>query len=317
VKPKTQNPLVSIIIPTYNRAHLIGETLDSVLAQTYTNWECIVVDDGSKDGTDEVIERYVAKDTRFKYYHRPADRLKGANACRNIGLENCTGSYVVFFDSDDLMTPDHLEVKVTGMIEYNCDYVITKTAFINNEKEIGTNNYRFDIYSITPYNYVTQAINWLTYDICLLRVIAVKIRFNENLQSGQEYNYFSKLVHLTVNAHFLDCVVTLRRIHNQSIRNLLDTSTKRLNASFKARWLTFIDIKKIADKRTRLALLNKCILIVHQRKNIPEHQQIKFIKAVFDEYNWRGFYFLIMLISLKITGKGYIFYQKLTLKAFK
>ena len=72
-----KEPLVSVIIPTYNRAHLIGETLDSVLAQTYQNWECIIVDDGSSDDTDEVIGEYVKKDNRFKYYHRPDEHLPG------------------------------------------------------------------------------------------------------------------------------------------------------------------------------------------------------------------------------------------------
>lgn len=82
-----QNPLVSIIIPTFNRAHLIGETLDSVLAQTYPNWECIVVDDGSTDNTDEVMAEYMARDARFQYHHRPEDRLPGGNAARNYGVE--------------------------------------------------------------------------------------------------------------------------------------------------------------------------------------------------------------------------------------
>lgn len=80
-------PLVSIIIPTYNRAHLIGETLDSVMAQTYTNWECIVVDDGSTDNTAELLVVYCNKDNRFQYHHRPKDRPKGANAYRNYGID--------------------------------------------------------------------------------------------------------------------------------------------------------------------------------------------------------------------------------------
>ena len=81
------NPLVSIIIPTYNRAHFIGETLESVLAQTYHNWECIVIDDGSTDYTDELMEFYCEKDSRIQYYHRPSHKPKGANACRNYGFE--------------------------------------------------------------------------------------------------------------------------------------------------------------------------------------------------------------------------------------
>jgi len=106
------NPLVSIIIPTFNRAHLIGETLDSIMAQTYTNWECIIVDDGSTDGTDKVMAEYIAKDPRFQYHHRPKDRLPGGNAARNYGFEVSKGEYVNWFDSDDIMLPSKLKVKI-------------------------------------------------------------------------------------------------------------------------------------------------------------------------------------------------------------
>ena len=68
-KNMIKSPLISIIIPTYNRAHIIGETLDSIIAQTYTNWECIVVDDGSSDNTAEVMAKYIVKDSRFRYYN--------------------------------------------------------------------------------------------------------------------------------------------------------------------------------------------------------------------------------------------------------
>ena len=96
------NPLVSIIIPTYNRAHFIGETLESVIAQTYENWECIVVDDGSTDYTDELMEYYCKKDTRIQYHHRPDIKPRGANACRNYGFGVSKGEYINWFDSDDL-----------------------------------------------------------------------------------------------------------------------------------------------------------------------------------------------------------------------
>ena len=103
------NQLVSIIIPTYNRAHLIGETLDSILAQTYTNWECIIIDDGSSDDTLEVIDNYIKKDNRFQYYRRPVERSKGPNVCRNFGYELSKGEYINWFDSDDVMLPTFLE----------------------------------------------------------------------------------------------------------------------------------------------------------------------------------------------------------------
>lgn len=96
-------PLISIIIPTYNRAYLISETLDSILAQTYTNWECIVVDDGSTDITEELALDYVRLDARFQFIKRSKDLPKGGNVCRNTGLNNAKGDYVIFLDSDDIL----------------------------------------------------------------------------------------------------------------------------------------------------------------------------------------------------------------------
>lgn len=104
--------LASIIVPTYNRAHLIAETLDSILAQTYPNWECIIVDDGSTDDTEGLIAEYLKKDNRFQYHHRPVWRIKGANACRNFGIELSKGDYIVLLDSDDLLANNCLENRI-------------------------------------------------------------------------------------------------------------------------------------------------------------------------------------------------------------
>lgn len=108
----TTQPLVSIIIPTYNRAHLIGETLDSVLEQTYQNWECIVVDDGSTDTTEEVLKLYMVNDTRFQYHKRPEHLLGGGNAARNFGFEQANGEYVQWFDDDDIMLEDYIKARI-------------------------------------------------------------------------------------------------------------------------------------------------------------------------------------------------------------
>lgn len=105
--------LVSIIIPTFNRAYLIAETLNSIINQTYTNWECLIIDDGSTDGTADLIAAYIDKDKRFQYHQRSADKVKGANACRNFGFELSNGIYIKWFDSDDIMHPDFLEKQVT------------------------------------------------------------------------------------------------------------------------------------------------------------------------------------------------------------
>lgn len=104
--------LVSIVIPTFNRSHLIGETLESILNQTFQNWECLIVDDGSIDYTKELMEFYCEKDSRISFIPRPSECSSGANACRNHGYRVSKGEYVKWFDSDDLLMPDALEVQV-------------------------------------------------------------------------------------------------------------------------------------------------------------------------------------------------------------
>ena len=222
----TSKPLISIIIPTYNRADLIGETLDSIVAQTYTHWEALIIDDGSTDTTDAVLERYTQKDSRLRYLERPAHRPKGGNVCRNIGLEEAKGDYIVFFDSDDLMTPNHLQVKVEGMQQHKADFVITKTKNLTEGKPLPKHYYAFDEHAITPHNYIVQNINWLTLDVCVKKELATSIRFNERLQSGQEFNYFSKLISKSDNAVFLAREVSLRRLHSDSIRSKLKNRNK-------------------------------------------------------------------------------------------
>jgi glycosyltransferase involved in cell wall biosynthesis len=107
--------MISIIIPMYNRATLVGETLDSVFAQTYQDWECLVVDDGSTDNSVEVVQKYVDNDSRFKLLIRPDDRIKGAPTCRNIGWENSNGEIIIFFDSDDVIDSQYFETVVMLM----------------------------------------------------------------------------------------------------------------------------------------------------------------------------------------------------------
>lgn len=130
-------PIVSIIIPVYNRANLIVETLDSILAQTYNDWECIIVDDGSIDNTIEVVDNYVQKDFRFKFFKRPNTKPKGPSSCRNYAIDKALGNYVVFLDSDDLLASKCLENRMLFVKENpNKDFWIFMMAtFKDNIKE--------------------------------------------------------------------------------------------------------------------------------------------------------------------------------------
>ncbi len=110
-------PSISFIIPTYNRATIISRTLDSVLAQTFMDWECLVVDDFSTDNTKEIVDSYCTKDTRFQYFVN--EGKKGAQGARNTGVKYAQGEWIQFFDSDDIMHADLLESMFCTMREDN------------------------------------------------------------------------------------------------------------------------------------------------------------------------------------------------------
>ncbi|TDU34407.1 glycosyltransferase involved in cell wall biosynthesis [Gelidibacter sediminis] len=127
----TNSSLVSIIIPTFNRAKYVGEALESIIAQTYTNWECIVVDDGSTDDTAEIMSTFCVNDPRIIFYKRPNDYPKGVNGARNFGLHKSKGVYIAFCDDDDFWLFDKLEKQIpifqahpeVGLVTGNIEFV--------------------------------------------------------------------------------------------------------------------------------------------------------------------------------------------------
>lgn len=123
------DPLVSIIIPLFNRAKLITETIDSLIKQTYDNWEAVIVDDGSTDGSIEIVSKISFKDNRVRLLKR--NRLpKGAPTCRNMGVQNARGNFIIFLDSDDLLTPTAIEKRVNICKNYpDLDFVVFQGAF--------------------------------------------------------------------------------------------------------------------------------------------------------------------------------------------
>lgn len=128
--------LVSIIMPNWNYAALIYETIKSVLAQTYQNWELLIQDDCSTDNPDVVVAPYAEADARIKFERN--DRNSGAAVTRNNALRRAQGKWVAFLDSDDLWEPTKLEKQLRFMVENGYHFSYTAYQEINNEgKETG------------------------------------------------------------------------------------------------------------------------------------------------------------------------------------
>lgn len=108
------NALVSIVIPTYNRAHTIQKAIDSLLTQTWQDFEIIIIDDGSEDNTLQIIDDIREKDPRIRYFRQT--HRKGANAARNRGVREAKGKYIAFQDSDDQWLPNKLSVQMDAIL---------------------------------------------------------------------------------------------------------------------------------------------------------------------------------------------------------
>lgn len=105
---------VSIIVPSYNQAQYLDECLQSVLNQSYSNWECIIVNDGSPDDTEQIAIKWTTKDKRFKYYNKVNE---GVSSARNFGIEKSIGEFILPLDADDKISTDYIDLSIAAFQE--------------------------------------------------------------------------------------------------------------------------------------------------------------------------------------------------------
>jgi glycosyltransferase involved in cell wall biosynthesis len=197
-----EQPLVSVIIPSYNRANLISIPLKSVINQSYTNIEILVIDDGSIDNTEEVVK--AIGDSRIRYIRQPTNR--GGAATRNTGIEMAQGEYVAFLDSDDAWVPDKLELQLAAI--QKCPYpekVVSYTQVFYSESGITESTYHaFDekfflpkkgketTEAVADYLYCNQG-KMLTSTLMLHRLLALNTRFRDGLKKHQDHDFALRL----------------------------------------------------------------------------------------------------------------------------
>ncbi len=140
--------LVSIITPTYNCAKFIARTIDSVQAQTYQNWEMIIVDDRSQDNTREIVEEYMKNDPRIQYHLLEVN--SGAAVARTTAMQLAKGVYMAFLDSDDIWMPDKLERQITWMNDNG--YAFSCTSYEQIDEDDNLLNRTIKTIKKTDYN---------------------------------------------------------------------------------------------------------------------------------------------------------------------
>jgi len=126
-------PKISVIVPIYNVKDYLVETIISLQRQTFTDFECLLIDDGSTDGSAEVCDEVTEKDLRFKVFHKENG---GQNTARNLGLKNASGDYITFVDGDDRLPDYALELMYNAAVENNCDYVAGQRLVVKKSEEV-------------------------------------------------------------------------------------------------------------------------------------------------------------------------------------
>lgn len=218
---RESEPFISIIMATYNRSHLISESLDSILKQSYNNWECLIIDDGSEDETFDVIRNYLEKDKRLRYFERPVHYQKGLPGCRNYGLDLSAGEYIIFFDDDDIVHPRNLEI---------CQNELRNTlnAFCRYQREpfTGKFHYNFDLDEFYKKDLLNGKetveellTNKLPFNSCAImwrKECFAKQRFKENLQYAEEWELYSRILSEGFNGISISKTLFYGRKHAES-----------------------------------------------------------------------------------------------------
>lgn len=308
--------LVSIIIPTYNRAHYLEDTLTSIRFQTYSDWECIIVDDGSEDDTEIVVQKFL-KDNRFKFLKRPDTLSKGANSCRNYGFEHSKGEFIQWFDSDDLMTSTHLEDLVSAIKDNDVEFAVADSENFDNETgKTVAKTYVFDrsIQKITAEAFAKQQMGWITDDFLGRRSSIGSLRFNPGITTdGDEYNFFSRYLLQSENGIFVNKILTKRRIHSNALSSPSNyNNIQLLKKVCQIKFLTFLDIKGSERNDLKRWFLKGYMLnsyFLAKERKIPFYVLRSFIYITKYYSLTKALAFVASIFSVLTVKKGYSLLQ--------
>ena len=259
--------LVSIIVPVYKVENVLHYCIDSILNQTYNNFELILIDDGSPDSSGKICNEYDKRDLRIKVFHKENE---GVSVARNTGIELAKGKYICFVDSDDYIQRDYLEKLILAKKTYkNCENIWCKFHTVNNYRvdlSVKLLNCNEDMYSVK--DIMTLHEKWLDAGpVCKLYdkdiIVNNNIRFNENLSLGED---------LTFNFDYLDCTSGDIVVIDCELYNYVNTNMNSLSNKY---YKNMFDI---------YIQLNSMMYKYMQKWNCDEKQFGKYFNACFYKY---------------------------------
>ncbi|TDU34409.1 glycosyltransferase involved in cell wall biosynthesis [Gelidibacter sediminis] len=303
------NPLISIVIPTFNRAHLIVETIESIQKQSYPNWECIIIDDFSTDDSDNIIKKLIKKDSRIKFFKKTKNKNKGAPAARNYGFSKSKGDYINWFDSDDLMHPKKLEIDLKLISSGDFDFTISQSVFFKEQAKPSKNMWNETLWSQDPINdFILFKIGWginspLWKKESLKRC---KLQFNEQLITANDYLYHIQALQFGLKPISNNKTLVYQREHINQLKNYRFKSPSKLRVNY----YLYKNQKDLQLNTEVLCFLNR--QYVNQFSNVLKNKELM-LAASFLYKSWHiNYYFKtkIKLYQLLVIGMFYKVFNK-------
>lgn len=250
-----QVPLVSIIVPVYNAEKYLNRCIDSILSQTMTDFELLLIDDGSKDNSGRICDEYAEKDARVRVFHKPNG---GVSSARNLGLDNAKGKWITFVDADDRCSCDYLE-HLLSKVDDDTDLIISYAVICDStgEKAEVYPEYRVNANNFERL-FVDSDMHWHTSPWSKLYRASIiyenSLRFNEMMHIGEDADFLFSFMLIT------DKIYVSSDTDYYYTCDVSGSLTKRINT---------ID-SEIASYRTILCLVNRTI----QQKNIKDNRSL-------------------------------------------
>lgn len=255
---------ISVIVTCYNKEKYISSTIDSVLKQTYTNIELIIIDDGSSDNSVEIISKY--QDPRIRFFKQ---LNKGENAARNAGIKCATGSFIAFLDGDDIWISTKLQeqmnyIKSNNLLMCFCDYdTIDELGSLNNTfKKITFNNFNYNV--LREKILVGNCILGSASSVLVSKTLVDKLGFFEDsLKWGGDWEYWIRIVFATDKIGLLSSKLVLIRFGIVQVQNTL-LSEKRMSDTLKILYKSLGSLK--LSKKERSSLYGKAVKTIYSFK---------------------------------------------------
>ncbi|MFH1612854.1 MAG: glycosyltransferase [bacterium] len=280
---------ISVIIPTYNCAQSLLEAIESVLNQSFKDYEIIVIDDGSQDETKNVIDSYM-KNICYIYQQN-----QGVACARNLGIKKAQGKYIAFLDADDIWIKDKLKMQIECFEKYpEIGLVFSDLIILNEnkeEKEYKIGNFKKDVEALIQHNFIP------TSKVMVKKECFEKVGMFENFNLAEDYNLWLKIIQHYSIYHIPQCLVKYKnKIRTKSY--LLQTTINEIKI------ISNITLKnKFIIKRKLGQLFYMAGLFSHQLKKYNQSQKY-FIQSILKmPFYWRT-YFYIFLNLIK-NKKGF------------